>query len=235
MTYDMGTGSRRSFLTDVGRLASTVALAGCAPSSVPTPAATGHRVAAVPNEVWDLRWIDTLRTATDSAVFDWPSLGDSGDPIVLEIAERYLDNCQAAYRASSYKALVVLNIRTQAIGAAMTDALWERYALGSEYGAKDPTTQQAATRNPFWHRAPSPAPGITVPTIADLVARDAIILVCDFAMTHLSQRLATKSGRSAEEVHADLRAGLIPGAYAVPSGIFGLARSQNAGCAYVRM
>jgi len=34
--------------------------------------------------------------------------------------------------AGSYDARVVLNIRTQATRAAMTDALWERYSLGAE-------------------------------------------------------------------------------------------------------
>lgn len=235
MSIDTDAGSRRSFLTDVGRLASTVALAGCAPPSVATSTVSLQDGSTVGSADWDLRWIDTLRSATDRAVFDWPSLGDPADPIVLEIAERYLDNCRSAYRAGAYDARVVLNIRTQATVAAMTDTLWERYSLGTEYNAKDPATQQPAIRNPFWHRAPSPAPGITLPSIADLVARGAIILVCDFAMGHLSKRLATKSGRSADDVHADLRKGLIQGAYAVPSGIFGLARSQNAGCAYIRM
>ena len=54
-------------------------------------------------------------------------------------------------------------------------------------------------------------------------------------MGHLSRRLATKLGRNADDVHADIRTNLVHGAYAVPSGIFGLARAQNAGCAYVRM
>ena len=235
MSNDADAGSRRSFLTGVGRRASTVALVGCAPPSVTAASASGQEVSTVPSGDWDLRWLDTLRRATDRAVFDWPSMGDPADPIVLELAERYLDNCRSAYRAGTYDARAVLNIRTQAIGAAMTDKLWEKYSLGTEYNAKDPTTQQPATRNPFWHRAPDPAPGITLPTVADLLDRGAIILVCDFAMEHLSKRLATKSGRSAAEVHADLRNGLVQGAYAVPSGIFGLARSQNAGCAYVRM
>ena len=235
MSIDTDAGSRRSFLTDVGRLASTVALAGCAPPSVATSAPSVHDGSTVGRGDWDLRWLDTLHAATDRAVFDWPSLGDPADPIVLEIAERYLDNCRSAYRAGAYDARVVLNVRTQAIGAGMTDQLWERYALGTEYNAKDPATQQPAIRNPFWHRAPSPAPGITLPSMADLVDRGAIILVCDFAMGHLSKRLAAKSGRTADDIHADLRKGLIQGAYAVPSGIFGLARSQNAGCAYVRM
>ncbi|MDB4908048.1 MAG: hypothetical protein JWO05_2832 [Gemmatimonadetes bacterium] len=219
--------SRRTFLTDAGRLASTVALAAVVPASI------GSSIAESGD--WDLRWLDTLRKATDRAVFDWPSLGDPADPIVVEIAERYLDNCRSAYRAGNYDARAVLNIRTQAIGAALSDKLWERYSLGAEYSTKDPATQQPATRNPFWHRAPSPAPGITLPSIADLVERGAIVLVCDFAMTNLSRRLAAKAGRSADDVHADLRKGLIQGAYAVPSGIFGLARSQNAGCAYIRM
>jgi hypothetical protein len=235
MSIDTDTGSRRGFLTDVGRLASTVALAGCARPSVATLVPSVQDGSTVGRGDWDLRWIDTLRAATDRAVFDWPSLGDPADPIVLEIAERYLDNCRSAYRAGGYDARVVLNIRTQAIGAAMTDGLWERYSLGVEYSAKDPATQQPAIRNPFWHRAPSPGPGIALPSVADLVDRGAIILVCDFAMGHLSKRLAAKSGRDADDVHAELRKGLVQGAYAVPSGIFGLARSQNAGCAYIRM
>ena len=227
MSIDNDAPSRRTFLTDAGRLASTVALAAVVPASLGASNADSGE--------WDLRWVETLRKATDRAVFDWPSLGDPADPIVLEIAERYLDNCKSAYRAGAYEARAVLNIRTQAIGAAMGDNLWERYSLGAEYNTKDPATQQPATRNPFLYRAPSPAPGITLPSMADLVGRGAIVLVCDFAMGNLSKRLAAKSGRGADEVHADLRKGLIKGAYAVPSGIFGLARSQNAGCAYVRM
>lgn len=227
--------SRRNFLTDVGRLASTVALVGCAPATVATSTANGVSTPGASSAEWDLRWIDALRPATDRAVFDWPSAGDPADSIVLQLAERYLDNCRSVYREGAYDAGVVLNIRTQAIGAAMTDRLWERYALGAEYNIKDPHTQALATRNPFWHRAPSPAPGITLPSMADLIERGAIVLVCDFAMGHLSRRLATKSGRSQQDVHAELRQGLIPQAYAVPSGIFGLARAQNAGCAYMRV
>ena len=227
--------SRRNFIADVGRAASTLALVGCAPPALAASNSPSRDAPSVASADWDLRWIDALRPATDRAVFDWPSLGDPADPLILELAERYLDNCGSAYRANTYNARVVLNIRTQAIGAAMTDRLWERYSLGAEYNAKDPTTQQPAIRNPFWHRAPDPAPGITLPTMADMIDRGAIVLVCDFAMGHLSKRLATKFDRSAEDVHADLRNGLIQGAYAVPSGIFGLARAQNAGCAYIRM
>jgi intracellular sulfur oxidation DsrE/DsrF family protein len=128
-----------------------------------------------------------------------------------------------------------LNIRTQAVPAALNDAMWERYALGVEYTAKDPVTQQPAIRNPFWHRAPSPAPGVILPSLEDLVQRKTIVLVCDFALGHLAKRLAAKRNGNEDEVHRELRNGFVPGSFAVPSGIFGLARAQNAGCAYVRM
>jgi hypothetical protein len=235
MPIESDAGSRRDFITDVGRLASAAALTACAPPSTTPTQSIGSASPAASGASWDLGWTRLVERATDRAVFDWPSMGDPADPIVLEIAERYLDNCAVAYRPGSYQVRVVLNIRTQAVGAALADALWERFALGVEYSVKDPATQQPATRNPFWHRAPSPAPGIVMPTLGDLLQRGAIILVCDFALGHLAKRLATKLGRPADAVHQELRDGFVPGAHAVPSGIFGLARSQNSGCAFIRM
>ncbi len=224
--------SRRKFVTDVGTMASVIPLAGCAsaasasgPRTIPTSAASGG---------YDLAWLQTLATATDRAVFDWPSLGSADDSIVLQIAGRYLDNCAAAYAPGSYRAVAVMNIRTTAIPAAFNDAAWSRYSLGSEYKATDPGTKADAVRNPFWSRGPGVAANGT-PSLEEIVKRGGLILVCDFATGHLSNRLATKLNRPAEEIHQDLRRSLVPAAYMVPSGIFGLARSQNAGCAFVRM
>ena len=234
MSDPTGPSSRRDFMSNVGRLASVAALTACAPTSA-HGGATQAPAPATPAGAWDLSWLDKLTAATDRAVFDWPSSGDPADPIVLELAERYLDNCAVAYRPKTYEARVVLNIRTQAVAAALNDTLWARYSLGAEYSIKDPNTKELAVRNPFWHRAPSPAAGITLPTIEDLISRGALILVCDFALGHLSNRLATKFSRTASDVHRDLLGGFVPQAYAVPSGIFGLARAQNAGCALVRL
>jgi hypothetical protein len=233
MTRHSDRGSRREFVTDVVRLAAAGALsAGLIPESASAEALTELPTRA---EGWDLSWLDSIAKATDRAVFDWPSLGDPADPQVLYFAERYLDNCAAAYGARNYDARVVLNIRTNAIPAAFTDAAWDRYSLGAEYNVKDPTTGALAVRNPFWHRAPDPAPGVKLPTMEDLLKRRAIVLVCDFALGHLSERLAKKSGSKPDEVHRDLQASFVPQAYAVPSGLFGLARAQNAGCAYMRI
>jgi hypothetical protein len=227
--------SRREFVADVGRLASAVALAACV---TPLPA---HALASPTDHSstspgdWDLSWVDRLSAASDRAVFDWPGIGDPADPIVLEIAERYLDNCEAAYGSKRYDARVVLNIRTQAVPIALSDAAWERFALGVEYNVKDPFTQAPAARNPFWHRAPDPAPGVRLPTLADLVQRGAVVLVCDLALGRLATRLAAKTARHPDDVHRELRSSFIPAAVSVPSGIFGLAKAQNAGCALVRI
>jgi hypothetical protein len=225
--------SRRQFVGDVGYMATAVPLLGS--SAYPsTEASTPDRSPPAAAE-WDLSWIQRLGSATDRAVFDWPSLGSVDDSIVLQIAARYLDNCAVAYPAGAYKAVAVLNIRTTAIPAAMTDSAWARYGLGAEYKLVDPATKADAVRNPFWHRPPQAPKPPGEPTLEELVQRDAIILVCDFAMGHLAARLATKANQTADEVHQVLLHSLVPGAYAVPSGIFGLARSQNAGCAFVRM
>ncbi|HEY9230472.1 MAG TPA: hypothetical protein VIP11_27720 [Gemmatimonadaceae bacterium] len=233
MNTNSSSASRRDFVSNVGRAASLTALAACVPQRVQSPA-----MAATPRagaKGWDLSWIKRVERASDRAVFDWPSLGDPADPIVLELAERYLDNCDAVYEPKSFDTCVVLNVRTQAVPAALVDDLWERYSLGSEYNVKDPTTEQPAKRNPFMYRAASPAPGIVMPTLGGLVDRGAIVLVCDFALGHLSNRLANKHGKSSDLIHRELRDGLVAGSFAVPSGIFGLARSQNSGCAFIRM
>jgi hypothetical protein len=235
MTDEENRSSRREFMAKAGRLASAVSLTTLlTPAAAYATPATFSPVSSSPGQ-WDLSWLSRLATATDRAVFDWPSLGDPADPLVLEIAARYLDNCETAYASQKYEARVVLNIRTQAVSAALDDATWDRHALGVEYNVNDPVTHKAAVRNPFWHRAPDPLPGVALPTLPDLLGRGAIVLVCDFALGHLAKRLADKTGRQSAEVHQELRNGFVPGAFAVPSGIFGLAKAQNAGCAFVRM
>jgi hypothetical protein len=234
MTDEGNRSSRREFVTKVGRFASVASLTSLTPAAAMAASDSLLAVSATAGD-WDLSWLATLASATDRAVFDWPSLGDPADPQVLYFAARYLDNCEAVYAPRKYEVRVVLNIRTQAIPAALNDATWERYALGAEYKVNDPSTQKPAIRNPFWHRAPDPSPGVVLPTLADLLGRGAIVLVCDFALMHLAERLATKANRRPEEMHQELRNGFIPGAFAVPSGIFGLAKAQNAGCAFVRL
>lgn len=187
------------------------------------------------SSVWDLRWVQMIQKASDRALFDWPSLGDPADPTQLWFADRYAQNCESVYGAGKYSLALVLNIRTQAVPAALKDELWERYTLGAEYKVNDPHTSQPALRNPFWHEAPSIAEGIRTPSLSKFLPQGAIALVCDFALGHLSKRLASKHARAEQEIHDELLRGLVPGAFAVPSGMFGMAKAQNAGCALIKL
>lgn len=224
--------SRRQFVGDVGRIASGIALTAAAPAAA--LAMSSPSASNAPGD-WDLSWIQRIASGTDRAIFDWPVLGNPADSIVLQIASRYVENCAELYAPGSYELRVVLNIRTTAIPAALSDSMWARFKLGEEYGVKDHATGEPAVRNPFLHRAKSDFPGIVLPTLVDLLDVGAMILVCDFALGHMAKRIATKENTSAEGVHRELRSGFVQNAYAVPSGIFGLARAQNAGCAFVRM
>ncbi len=220
--------SRRTFIGHVGQLGVTVAISGCAASPAARARSDVQQSSATARTAWDLSWVNRIEAASDRAVFDAPTIGDGS---VLDFATRYLDNCDSVYGRGGHTACVVLNVRTRAVAIALTDDLWDRYALGAQYDVKDPVTKLPATRNPFRELAAGAFPGAGA--INDLVNRGAILLVCDFALGHLATRLATKVGRAADQVHTELRAGFIPGAIAVPSGMFGLAKAQNAGCGLV--
>jgi hypothetical protein len=212
--------SRREFLDRVGAASVVAALPGSLPFSSAKP---------VDPSDWDLSWVKLLKDASDRAVVDAPGTSD----FPLQLATRFLDNCDAAYGVGKHSARVVLNLRTRGIAIGMGDQLWERFSLGTEYDIKERSgsAPPVATHNPFLSVPAGSTPSFGA--INDLLARKAILLVCDFAMGHLAERLAAKASLKSEEVHQALRAGLLPGAYAVPSGIFGLAKAQNSGCAFI--
>jgi hypothetical protein len=214
--------TRREFLDRVGML-SAAAIIPAGLAFAETDASTLH---AIPAGEFNLSWVSHLKGITDRAVVDCLSPSRNG----LQIATRYLDNCDAAYGKGKHAARVVLNLRVRAIPLALNDDAWKRFALGEEYDVKD-ASGAPATANPFLSLAPGMAPGEGA--INDLVARRAIVLVCDFALGHLADRLAPKAGVDAAEAHRALRAAIVPRAYMVPSGIFGGIKAQNGGCGFV--
>lgn len=212
--------TRRQFLDRLGQL--SVAAVAPATLAIPTPAASADQ------GPYDLSWLAALEGTTDRAVVD----GTGPSDLVLQIAARYLDNCDAVYGTGRHAARVAVTLRVRAIPLAMNDDLWRRYSLATEYQVKDRANPSLVPdTNPFLRLPPGQGPEYG--GVEDLVARRGIFLVCDFAMGHLATRLARKYNEDADAVHRALVTGLVPGAYAVPSGIFGLARAQNAGCAFI--
>jgi intracellular sulfur oxidation DsrE/DsrF family protein len=59
-----------------------------------------------------------------------------------------------------------------------------------------------------------------------------LVGACDVALTVYSMAAAEKMKMSPEAVKKEWIAGLIPGVQIVPSGVLGVARAQELGCAY---
>jgi intracellular sulfur oxidation DsrE/DsrF family protein len=116
---------------------------------------------------------------------------------------------------------------------AFNDSIWERYGLGATAKVDDPLTKSPARRNIFFKADAGANPQAAGATIAALQQRGVLCLVCNRAMHGFAHEMATQSHQSPDSTYAELRANLIPGAYVLPSGLFGLVRAQNAGCAYM--
>lgn len=203
--------SRRSFLEQVAGMGATAMLGESAITTSST---------------WDMSWIESVRKAKHRAVFDAPMPGS-----VLDLATRYYRNIETVYGASSGRACAVINLRTRSVSMGFADAMWQKYPIGEDTKVMDPETSTPARRNVDM-RVPADKAAQGYGSLEDLLARGSIFLVCDFALEHLANRLATALSAKADNVHADLRANLIRGAVLVPSGIFGAIEAQNAGCAF---
>lgn len=226
MTFDwLQDASRRAFLAN-GSQASLLGVLGWPALSIDD---TGLPASPQASTAYDLSWTKRLEKATDRALLDIPMPTE----FPLQIAARILDNCDAAYGAGGHKAVIVLNIRTRAVAMALNQAMWTKYALGKDVGIKgrDGTAATVSESNPFLDLPPGGDAGYGY--VSNLIQRGAVAIVCDFAMGHMANRLAQRLNVAKDDVHRELAANLIPGASLVPSGMFGLMKAQNLGCAYV--
>jgi len=102
----------------------------------------------------------------------------------------------------------------------------------------------AAARRLIIHSIVTIARGLGKATVAEFVGDEQTLrflrehgveerrveIAWDAIALHTSPGIAN---RKADEVRAEARANLIPGAILVPSGIYALIRAQNAGCAFM--
>lgn len=224
MTHDQARPPRREFLGRVGVLA----LAASLPTSVAQAEARRPTPASSP---WDMSWIDRIGAAPYKAVVDATKL--ESDP--LYTASDIMDTFHEVYDTADDQTRVVVVMRHFGAGMGLTDAAWAKYPIGDERNVTDPATKAPAKRNPFLRAAADVTEAWERNgKIEPLVARGVTILVCNRALMGLASALAKRSNKPPDDVKADLRANLVPGAYLMPNGVFGLVRAQNAGCALYR-
>ena len=216
---------RREFLGRVGLLALA--------ASVPASAAGAFAAPRLPaaSSPWDMSWVDRIAPAPYKVVIDATKIGGDSLYTALDI----MDTFHEVYDSPDDQTRVVIVMRHYAAAMGLSDALWNRYAIGEERSVTDPDTKAPAKHNIFLRASPNAKEKWeTSSKIEPLVARGMTILVCNRAAMNLASTLAKKANKPVEEVQADVRAGLVPGAILMPNGIFALIRAQNAGCALFR-
>ena len=221
MQDDQARPPRREFLERLGLvvMAASIPSVAAAESIWPHTAAPG----------WDMSWVERVSAAPYKAVVDTTKIEDDE----LETALDMLDTFHEVYPNDEMRVVVVLRHYAAAMG--LDDAMWDRYAIGEERTVTDPATKAPAKRNPYLRAGPDAKEAWERNgKIEPLVARGVIFLVCNRATMGLASTLAKKANKPVDDVKADLRANLIPGATLMPNGIFALIRAQNAGCAFYR-
>lgn len=224
---------RRHFLGQLVGGAAAVATAGCAraisaqPAAAPAPKPATH--------TWDLGWTDRLTTGAHKQVFDAPEISEG---TVLHMARMFYVNYKEVYNTTDADLRAVLVIRHEAIPMILGDAVWAHYPfIGKKITKlKDPTTNAWAERNPFLNaKADDKYTLIWSDGGLDaLIARGAIALACNMAFGGFAGIVAKRTNQSKDAVLQEFTAALVPGTTLVPSGIFGVIRAEQGGCAYIR-
>lgn len=214
--------ARREFLGQLGVLAAAAAI----PRTVGAAEPMRQQSATSP---WDMSWVEKVAAAPYKCVIDATNINDGA---ALDLAADVLDQFHEVY--PNDQARVVVVARQLGVPLALQDALWDRYAIGADRKITDPATKAPARRNPFLRPRPGAASYDVESKIEPLMARGLTILVCNRAAMNTARSYAEQTHRDVEQVQAEFRAGLVPGAFLMPDGIFALVRAQNAGCALLK-
>ncbi len=160
--------------------------------------------------------------AKHKQVFASPRIAD-GD--VLSYMRNSLEAYETGFNQGPGSLRVAAVFYGRGVALAVDDAAWTKYAIADMMKkAGESIAHPERGGNPYWH-APE---GET--SLETLAARGAIYMACNNALKGLAKRLAaTAAGAPGQEdVYADLRAHLIPGAILVPAGVAAINAAQEA-------
>jgi hypothetical protein len=206
---------RRGFLGRIAGLAAAAGLSGVVPSSL----AAAEAVEASADPSLDA-WFGKIK-GKHKMVFDAP---EPNSGMVAIWPRVYLNTMAASYPG---EATAVVILRHGGLPLSMNDALWSKYSLGEMFSVKD--GDAPAKRNPYAKITGLPIEGLG---ISELIKSGVLVGACDVALTVYSSGAAQKMGLDPATVKKEWVAGLLPGVMVVPSGVMGVARAQELGCAY---
>lgn len=208
--------ARRGFLGGIAAAAAAVGLNSALPSRLAAETTPNDRSLDAALDAWFGRI-----KGKHKMIFDAPE-PNSG---LVAIWPRVYLNTMAATWPGETTAVVIL--RHAGLALALNDSVWAKYGIGEMFDIKD--GDAPAKRNPYATITGLPIPGLG---IVELLKSGVLVGACDVALTIYSAGAAKKMGLDPATVKKEWIAGLIPGVQVVPSGVLGVARSQELGCAY---
>ena len=222
---------RREFLTHVATAALVAGAACAAPLAAESLPASRSR--ASKGAPFDDSWTRRVAAAKHRAVLDSPGIEDG---LALMHATYFIQGFREQLDVGASDILAVVVLRHQGTVIALTDSIWERYAIGERYKVKDPATGKDALRNPFLRVSKDDTNALVPPeaSLEGLLASGAVLLACNKAAMRLAGQVAQKYNRNADEVRAEFRDGIVPGVLLQPSGIYATLRAQEVGCAFIK-
>lgn len=224
------TTHRRGFLGRVAAAAAACSLGGLGSLVAPAAAAaareSGAAGAASPNPEFEA-WLNKI-SGKHKMLFDVP---EPNEGFAFAWARVFLDTTNENYGTTDAQNAVVIVLRHSGIPYAIQSPMWAKYKFGKAFKIDDPKTEGRAIRHPLMNLKPGdvPIPGMGVD---ELLAKGALVGVCNIALTFNSRRLARETGMQAEAIKKEWVANLIPGVQVVPSGVIAVNRGQEKGCAY---
>jgi len=149
----------------------------------------------------------------------------TADGIALGYMRRALDAYEFAAGEGPGTMHVAAVFYGRGVVLGLGDRAWRTYRLTEALRKRGDTLSLDAPGHPFGDEMNA------------LAARGATFLVCDNALTDWATYLTAALGTSRltpDEVRADLRASLFPGALLIPAGMMGLNAAQEAHFTYVQ-
>lgn len=213
--HDEKTVGRRTLLSNIG-VATVAGLAATAAS-----AQSAEQTRSVQSDQFQPRrhaldaWMAEL--AGDHRVFIDSSTQQGGGSAVW-YASNILNAHEEAYAGSAADYAMVVCFRHMSTPYGFDDAIWSKYGSIFMRNA-DPVP----VTNPM--RTPGPTNGQN--SLSTLIEKGVNFAVCGRATRRFAMGIAQATGATADDVYAELSAGLIPNARLVPAGVLSVTRAQE--------